>query len=337
MPDFAQTEMKHVGFRRSPFTVFKETQQISLLLQTGKKVGISLAILSLCFLLSLGLISFFFLRVSNWQQKGTTGIAFLTSVKGQVLKETTIVWVDPEKKEIVLMTLPGDLPVHTAGTSVYSLKALYGLYAINHASAKQFQKALARNIRIDTPFFIVREGEAPPSETGLKTYVGKLMLDAKNLSLFPLADRFSLLWYVWFSGAKIIRLEFPSTITQSTQGLDDLSYDAFVTHNFLNVGLKNEGLSLAVVNASAQARLASTVGRLFSAFGFNVLSVSDTPNIQDLGSIFVRDGRLMESETASVLARYISGPLKVNNNITNEYRADIVVFLGKQEATEFIP
>jgi len=146
-----------------------------------------------------------------------------------------------------------------------------------------------------------------------------------------------LLWYVWFSGASVKRLEFPVSVAASSQGLDDLSYDTFLQKNFLNVSLKKEAFSIAVVNASSQSRLASTLGRMFTAFGLNILSVSDTPNAQELGSIQVNSGQIMSSETVGVLGRYITGPVQVNPTVTSEYRADIVVFLGKKEAANFIP
>lgn len=337
MPDFARTSTKATGFSRSPFSSFKQQQRFANLARILKKILIGFAFLTCSLFLSVAIISFIFLRLANWQRKGTTSVAFLTSEKSQVLKQTTVLWVDPEKNEISILDLPGDLSVHTPGSVAYSLKALYGLYAINHALPADFQKALARNIRIDVPFFMVREGKTSPSEMGLRRYVLGILLDNKNPSLFPLADRFALLWYVWFSGASVKRLELPPSIVASPQGLDELSYDTFLQKNFLNVNLKKEALSIAVVNASSQSRLASTLGRMFTAFGLNILSVSDTPNVQDLGSIQVNSGQLMSSETVGVLGRYITGPVQVNPTTTSEYRADIVVFLGKKEAENFIP
>lgn len=337
MPDFARTSTKATGFSRSPFASFKQQQRFASLGRILKKSLIGFSLLSLSLLLSVAIISFIFLRLANWQRKGTTGVAFLTSEKSQVLKQTTVLWVDPEKNEISILDLPGDFSVHTPGSVAYSLKALYGLYAINHATPTDFQKALARNIRIDVPFFMVREGKLAPNEMGLRRYVAGLLFDTKDISLFSLADRFALLWYVWFSGAGVKRLELPPSIASSPQGFDDLSYDTFLQKNFLNVSLKKEALSIAVVNASTQSRLASTLGRMLTAFGLNILSVSDTPNAQDLGSIQVNSGQIMSSETVSVLGRYITGPVVVNPTTTSEYRADIVVFLGKKEASNFIP
>ncbi len=337
MPDFARTGVKTAGFSRSPFASFKQKQSLNAFGKALKKFLVALSLLVISLVLSAAIVSFIFLRLADWQRKGTTGIAFLTSEAGQVLKTLTVLWVDPDKNEITLMPIPGELTVHTPGSVSYSLKALYGLYAINHASPADFQKALARNIRIDLPFFIVREGNKAPSESGLRRYVASLLFETKDVSLFSLSDRFALFWYVWFSGAKVSPTEFPQHITSSPDGLDDLSYDTFLQKNFLNVSLKKEGYSVAVVNASSQSRLASTLGRMFTAFGLNILSVSDTPNTQELGSVVVSSGDLISSETVNVLSRYISGPIQVNVGATSEYRADIVVFLGKKEAENFIP
>lgn len=337
MPDFARTGSKTTGFKRSPFASFKERQKFAVLVLAAKKIGLGLALFFVSFFLSLALVSFLFLHFAKWHQTGPLGVVFLTSEESQILKQTTVMWVDPEKREISLLGFPGDLSVHTPGGTSYSLKAVYGLYALDHKSPEEFLKALVRNIRIDTQFFIVREGKRPPTETTLRWYVSSLIFENKDSSFFPIADRFALLWYVWFGGAKVVHSELPSSVASSENGLDNLDYDSFIQKRFLNVDVKKDGYSVAVVNASAQSRLASTLGRLFTAFGFNVLSVSDTPNILEQGRVVVKDGRLIGSETVSVLKRYISGEVQVSASVTNEYRSDIVVFLGKKEAADFIP
>lgn len=336
MPDFARTGTKTVGFARSPFNAFKQEQKVSKFGQVLKKVFLSLTLVLASLLLSIAIVSFVFLRIANWQRKGNIGIAFLSSPAGEVLKKTTILWVNPENNEIVLMDFPGELTVHTPGSVSYSLKALYGLYAINHATPQDFQKALVRNIKINTPFFIAREGKSNPSEHGLRRYTFELLFETSDASNMPLSDRFALLWYVWFSGANLTKLEFPESLI-SSGGLDSVNYDNFLMKNFLDVGLKKEGYSIAVVNASAQSRLASTVGRIFTAFGMNVLSVSDTPNVAESGAVVVSSGELINSETVKVLGRYVSEKVQVNPSLTNEYRADVVVILGKKEAGIYIP
>lgn len=295
-------------------------------------------LIAISLLLSLAIVSYLFLRVAGWSQRGDTGIAILTSEKDQILKETTILWVQTDKKEITLLSIPGDMPVHAKGTgSTYSLKALYGLHALNRETPANFQKSLVRNIKIDVPFFIVREGSSPPGETDLRELTLGLLFEMRSPSLFPLADRFALLWSIWFGGMKITKLPFPQSVIDSPEGLDDVSYDNFLKKHFFNVSLKKEGYSIAVVNASAQTRLASTVGRLLTAFGLNVLSVSDTPNTIESGSILLREHQLLNSKTVEVIKRYISGSILVNEKLSDEYRADIVLMLGKREATDFAP
>ena len=101
MPDFARTSAKATGFNRSPFASFKQQQRFAALGRVLKKALIGFSLLGMSLLLSIAIISFIFLRLANWQRKGTTGIAFLTSEKSQVLKQTTVLWVDPEKNEEV--------------------------------------------------------------------------------------------------------------------------------------------------------------------------------------------------------------------------------------------
>lgn len=337
MPDFAKIGAKRLAPKRSAFTSFREQQKFHANFLVFKKIFWSLILVMLCFVISLAVVSYVFLRVSRWQQKNPIGIVFLTSPKDQVLKQTTLLWVNPEKNEINLMDFPGDLSVHTSGSVVYSLKALYGLSAINHLTPADFLKVLVRNIRVDVPYFIVREGQPLPTQTNLRKISLGLLLANSSPSAFPFADRFALFWYVWFSGVKVNKLEFPNSVATSTLGFDDLDYDVFVQKHFLNLELKKEGLSVALVNASAQSKLASTCGRLFTGLGLNVLSVSDTPNTQDEGTIYVNSGHLIDTGTVNMLHRYISGAIKVDTTITNEYRSDVVIFLGKNEAVNFRP
>lgn len=337
MHDFAKTTRKRPGFAVSPFTVYKQQQQRRAFSTVLQKVGIALGLIVGSLFLSLGLLSFYFLHTTSWKGQTPIGIVVLTSDAGQILKDTNVVWIDPQAKEISLLTIPGNLRVHTKQAGSYTLAALYGLHVLDHDTPQQFLKAFVRNIRIDSPFLIIREGKKAPTVGTLRSFLLSSIFDASGTYAFPFADRFAIFWYALFGSARSVPVSFPASVLSSEQGLDDLAYDAFIEKNFQNTQVKQEGLSLAVVNASAQSRLASTVGRLFSVLGLNILSVSDTPNTQDAGSIVVRDGKLMRSSTVTMLSRYIGSAIKVSPDTANEYRADVVVFLGKKEASEFIP
>lgn len=337
MHDFAKTTKKRPGFTVSPFTVYKQQQQRKALSVWMQKALIALSFVGISLGLSCALLAFFFLHTSSWRGNTPLGIVVLTSDKNQILKDTNIIWIDPGLKEMSLLSIPGNLHVHTKQSGAYTLTALYGLYALDHETPAQFLKTFVRNVRIDSSFLVIGEGKKAPTSGTLRSFLLSTIFDTRGTYAFSFADRFALFWYALFGNARSVPLSFPQVVTTSEQGLDDLAYDTFVQKNFQNTKVKQEGLALSVVNASSQSRLASTVGRLFTVLGLNILSVSDTPNGRDEGVIVVRDGKLMSSSTVQMLMRYIGSDVKVSPETATEYRSDIVVFLGKKEATEFTP
>lgn len=337
MQDFAKTTKRRPGFSVSPFASYQRKQQQRAFLTVAQKALFVFLSMATSLFLSLGILSFFFLRTASWQRTTPVSMAVLTSDQGQILKDTHIVRIDPSSKELSLLSIPSTLSVHTAQSGNYSLAALYGLYALDHETPEQFLKAFVRNVRIDTPFLVIREGRRAPTVGTLRGFLLSLVFDTKGTYVLPFADRVAVFWYALFGNARSVDIPFPQSVVASEFGLDDSAYDTFVQKNFQNTGVKKEGLSVAVVNASSITRLASTMGRLFSIFGCNILSISDTPNTQDEGVIVVADGKYMNSETVRMLSRYIGDNVKVIPETTAEYRADIVVFLGKTEATEFTP
>ncbi len=337
MHDFARASKKRLGFSTSPFTVYRQQQQWRVFGVFFQKILVVLFFLGASLFLSLGFLSFYFLHTASWRGNTPIGIAILTSDKSQILKDTNIVWIDPSAKEMSLFSIPGNVSVHTTQSGAYTLTALYGLYALDHETPDQFLKAFVRNVRIDVPFLIVREGKKAPTVGTLRGFLLSTLFDTNGTYAFPFADRFAVFWYALFGSARSVSLPFPQSVATSDQGLDDINYDKFVEKNFQDTGVKQEGLSVAIVNASQQRGLASTMGRLFSVLGLNILSISDTPNLQDQGSIVVSSGKLVGSSTVVMLTRFVGSKVKVAPEIVSEYRSDIVVFLGKTESAVFTP
>src|SRR5260221_406167 len=149
MHDFARASKKNPGFAVSPFTVYKQQQQWRVFGGFFQKVSIGFLFLGLNLFFSLSLLSFYFFHSASLRGDTPVGIAILTSEKGQILKDTNIVWIDPSKKEMSLFSIPGSVGVHTAQSGAYTLTALYGLYALDHATPEDFLKAFVRNVRID--------------------------------------------------------------------------------------------------------------------------------------------------------------------------------------------
>lgn len=320
----------------SPLSTYQKSQQDQLLFRLLRKLGLAAIVLGISLSLSLVIVVVAIFQLATWKANLPIGLALLTGEKNQIRRDTTLLWVDPTDQKITLLTLPSSELIRTPSSGQYSLSSLYGLYALDHQPIKKYLQTLVRNIRIDTTGIVVADTATPTTDTASRI-LRQSMLDPSVISSLSFPDRFSLWWYLRFHSGEIEKLDMPANLASRTDAFDDVTYDKFVQKNFVNSAVKKEAVTVAIINASGQARLASTVGRLFSALGLNIISVGDTPSIMQHGRIVIASSRGETSPTLDILRRYIDARLDVDNNTAAEYRADIVVFLSTQEAADFTP
>src|SRR5258708_3486148 len=103
MHDFAKVTKKRPGFAASPFAGYKQQQEWRAFSFVLQKILIASFFLVLSLFFSLGLLSIYFLHQATWHGDKPVGIAILTSDKGQILKDTSVVWINPNDKTMSLL------------------------------------------------------------------------------------------------------------------------------------------------------------------------------------------------------------------------------------------
>lgn len=338
MQDFARFEAKRVSrFRLSPLQSFKKQQKQRGWFFVVRKVFVILFCCLASLTLSITLISWRLLASASWKRDEAIGVVVHVSPVGQILKETQIVWFDPLARQVTLLNLPGSLPVRTKSPGNYTLSSLFGLSSLEQNDLWAYLQVLVRNTRIGIASLIFKEGVAAPNPETLKKFFVLSLLNGKTTWSATFSDRFAYIWFLVFTNPLIKELKLPQSILTSDAGLDDIAYDAFVAKNFPLVAVAKENLSLAVVNVSGVSKLASTVGRIFSVLGVNVLWVGDSPNLETKTTLMVKNQEVLNSKTVSLILRYLQVTPQILPEITKEYRADIVLFMGKADASSFTP
>jgi hypothetical protein len=339
MHDFARS-VKVRPSSRSPFKAYTRQQEGKVTLAWVQKTAIAFGAVLVSFSVALFLLAFFFLSTATWKGDRPLGIAVLTGKHDSIRKEISLVWIDPHENTVTLVPLPSNLQVQTAGSGLYSTSSLYGLYALDHQPVHRFLLTLARNTRIDVESLLI-EDVSPPTDRSLPLFFTHALLDPKGQHSVGFADMFSVWWYVVTHHPSVKTVAIPDTLIQKNQTsdgksyvFDDLEYDRFVEKRFFNTNIQKEALSVAVVNASGVPRVASSVGRLFSILGINILSVTDVPTAQTSGRIGVAKQEQVKSVTVKLIERYMQMKAVVDPSLSQEYRSDVVVFLGGEQAKD---
>ncbi|PWU23090.1 hypothetical protein C5B42_04160 [Candidatus Cerribacteria bacterium 'Amazon FNV 2010 28 9'] len=334
MSDFAKRSHQ-ARIKRSPLRSYHAAQQGRNTFRTLFKGGVVIGILCLSFLCSCFLIGWFFLHTSTIHGSEPVGIVLLTGPKDSVRRSVTVLWMDPGDNMLTLFSYPDSIQVRTPSEGEYSISSLYGLLALDHQPVQTYLRVMLRNIHINVSGVVIRNAAAPNTKT-IANFLKDSLIDTSESSSLSLADRFRLWWFVAFRSPQI-RQTTITDVTQNPRVFDDETYDAFVQKNVSNLSVRKENETVSVVNASGTARLATTVGRVLTTEGINVISLGDTPILLDHARLVLSSQSLIASHTVDMLSRSIDARVDIDPQTAAQYRSDIVLFLSTKEAADFSP
>lgn len=336
MKDFARFSV-HRKVKHSPFAHLQHENKQRVAGRVFQKVFISALVIFLSVITSLACVTFGLLQFASWKRDRALGTVILTGPSDTVRKTVTVVWSDPQHKTIQLLSFPDSVYVRTPSSGMYSMSSLYGLFALERKEVTSYLRALARNIRIDVSGVTVVD-TPPPEPSQVRSLMRRFVFDRTATSSLSFANRVALWWYAQFEAKEIIAVSLPEALRQSNENvLDDPTYDAFVAKKFVDASLQAQPATVALVNASNKAKLASTVGRLFTALGMNVVSLTDVGTQMSQNRIAVANSTVLKSQSLEIITRYIDGKPEVDAQTVAEYRADIVIFLGTPVLEDFTP
>lgn len=282
----------------------------------------------------------FFTKTIPWSASSGEAIAILSSKPGDVRKHVDVLWFDPNGNKVEFIRYPDNLVLNNLAYGDFPLNASFGLYALDHQTSTEYVGFLSRMLGIDIRRLVVANNEVDAKRIASVFFHAIFSTGPTNLSKLDLLHAYIFLRGLNTAQQLVVTLPAGSTIPdqQNTAllDLDRVVYDRWVGKEYANPTIRKEGLTVAVINASGGQRVATLTGRFLVDMGFLLISVDDTSQYMDVGKIILAKTELEQTKTFEVLHHYYNVDTVVDADQAQQYRSDIVLFVGKQEADRII-
>lgn len=244
---------------------------------------------------------------------------------------------------LAVVSFPVGMKVQAVGGfGSWRVESLYPLGEMEGGGGELLKRSLADFFGVKIDGWMVSSslsGEVDESSVRslLKKTIGKGMFGSgeTNLGLWDLVRFWKAIGTVRLNDIEWVDLENVGAVAQQT--LVDGS-TAFVADSelldklskslFSQTEIMEEGLSIAVLNATYHQGLGAGVARIIRNMGGDVVAVSDSLHSQEDSTIIVSDEQLLESIAVKIFAK----TLLINNLLkgeTSQQRADILVVVGE--------
>lgn len=283
------------------------------------------------------------LRFSSWD--GQSSMTFLVVFEGgednAVRRPLAVVTLQPFDHSISSMELPEDLQIETLyGYGPYPSSALYGLMKLEHLPPTFLEQTIAFQFGIPARNIVFAGSTKQPMTVDMLSQSFWKQLFFRETSTFPYLDRFKAWWFLsHVRKDKMTRVDLVSSGAVNNSTLDIIKSDEIVSKIFPDPLLQQEQVTVAVVNTTAEPKIATRVGRALFDMGINVVRVTDSRDgypETHLVYTFSDHKRSLTSETIQHVFGMEPAQVSVDTAITADYRADIVLLLGEDAASMFL-
>jgi hypothetical protein len=227
-----------------------------------------------------------------------------------------VVHVAPEMTDSYIVSIPGNQEVQLpAGYGTYRLSAIYPLLTIDKKDAQFLTASFSRSLGIivDDVYGLesLNFGEVTFSRD-IFHLVTQQLWQSHTLRLEAIK--------LWYFARKGIPLEHADSITQVQQIIEK--------HRKNNYSFQE--CPIGVLNASGQAGAAGTLSDLFEKSGLLAIRTSSYPSDEPTTTIY-HDGKETCNKVLDMTEHvFVQHPeMKLDTSITTQYRAPIVVLIGK--------
>lgn len=248
-------------------------------------------------------------------------------------------WIDEQKKQVTLISVPDDLEYTSTILGTYPVSSIYAARTLSSMSDTDFIRDLSFFFRMPVSGYVQSTGPVN-GKLGLLRGLSTFCLNPAQRSLsFSTCIHFVL--YGWHPSTTLTIADLSENVfspvnSSSMRPVDRTAYTQWRKRNLSYELSGASKISIAVINVSGKTGAAGRVSSLFDDFGLYTLLVTDSANKQDSGIIFVHTGQ-KDAEVVRFIADLLHLSVEENDEKTDEYRSDIVVFIGEKEAKAFTP
>jgi hypothetical protein len=276
--------------------------------------------------------------VREWQQSSWIGIepyrmVWVSQENGQVEQVVLISYI-PEFQTVIMYQLPSDVYVPTRDHGIYRVGALATLGKITGKGEALFAEAMERTFGVHVDdVFEAREVIGPDT-------LGSLVRGELLRSVASDANTFDLL-RLWWQLRQVIQADvkwiplgdqnvyYTSTDVDGSRRrevytplLDDIQYRTIPPAHTLFFQSQ-----VVVVNGAGKGGLATALGRVLTAEGFDLIRVENADSPMEKTRILYTPDLIEPDKTLLHLSQITGIEERIQTN-TDSYRADVVVLLG---------
>lgn len=277
--------------------------------------------------------------LSSWKKQTPYAFALITAHEsGPVRKNITVIWIDPKKDEMRIITYPPQLEIITNAFGTYPVGSLPALFIQEKRSQKELAQVLSYATTIQLKGVIENSSAQRVNRSVLRASVLQSLYGGTKTSL-PYADRIALTEYIVTSHHRVVEEAIPETVLiEKTEGLEkraefaDPLYRSWLSKRVSHFDLAEDDMSIAVVNASGVRGVGAIASNILERMGFQVLSLGDTSDIRENGVLFLRQTSLTKTSTFIDLQALFPVQVSTDEEEALRKRADLVLYIGKKEA-----
>lgn len=247
--------------------------------------------------------------------------------------------IEPSEKRIIEVIIPENVYLSVSSYGAYRANAIGKLSLLEKKDGSLFTKAIEESLGVPVDALLIRKENQRGSldlremfgfvGIGRIVFGGGQFLEFTNLTLY---DKLAL-WFLSFrlnkESIETINLassEAASKITlpDNTEGitLDVVRFSREASQYFVDRSLKDEDLTIEVLNATNKEGEANRFALLLTNIGGNVINTEKSQKQEEKTTVFARE----QSYTASKIAKITRGT-RVRET-PKEGRADILLLLG---------
>lgn len=306
----------------------------------GKKKTVFL--LLTVFIVALAIASFILFRMSTWDGRSAISFLVVFSEDNQesLQRSLAIVTLQPEDHSLDVIEIPDTLKIDTIyGYGQYSSSALYGLMKLEKHDMSFLTQTMTFQFGIPVEHVVMLPEKKQNVDIDLLANSFWNQMLFKEVSTFSYLDRVKAWWYLTH-----VRKDKMTSIDMLSSGLihgdvlDIIKSDQIISQVFPDPKIREEQISVAIVNTTNEAKLGTRLGRIFFNMGINVVRVTDSKDSYEKTKLVYSYNDHKNFLATKIIQNIFVIPkdnVFKEAPITEEYRADLVLLIGEDIAKMF--
>ncbi len=294
------------------------------------------------FVVALIVASFLLIRMSTWDGRSAVSflVVFSEDNEESLHRPLAIVTLQPEDHSLDVIEIPDTLKIDAIyGYGQYASSALYGLMKLEKRDMSFLTRTMAFQFGIPVEHVVMLSEKKQNVDIDLLANSFWNQMLFKEVSTFSYLDRVKAWWYLTHVRKdKMTSIDMMSSGLVHGDALDIVKCDQVVSQVFPDPKIREEQISVAIVNTTGEAKLGARLGRMFFNMGINVVRVTDSKDVYEKTKLVYSYNDHKDFLATKIIRNIFTIPKEnvfQDTSTTEDYRADLVVLVGEDIAKMF--